>query len=205
MYKVFYLSKEIIFIQSKKEIIVSSSDIMINSKKKDVLSKAYQTFISSEKNGRLVFLCSENVHLVFEKFIGLFTGIEAAGGLVTNEQEALLMIFRMGKWDLPKGKIEKGELPETAAIREVEEETGMSSLRIIEDLDPTFHIYYVNNEKFLKTTFWYKMDCLDHRMPTPQIEEGITTAKWLDKDEVNEAMNNTYDSLKGLLERYLEI
>jgi hypothetical protein len=205
MYKVFYLSKEIIFIQSKKEIIVSCSDVTINSKKKDVLSKAYQAFISSEKNGRLVFLCGENVNMVFEKFIALFICIEAAGGLVTNEKEALLMIFRMGKWDLPKGKIEKDESPETAALREVEEETGMSSLRIIEDLDPTFHIYYVNNEKFLKTTFWYKMDCLDHRMPTPQIEEGITTVKWLDKVGVNEAINNTYDSLKGLLEQYLEI
>ncbi len=205
MYKVFYLSKEIIFTQSKKEIIVLSNDVIVNSKKKAVLGTSFQSFINSDHGGRLIFLCAENKNIIFEKFISLFNNIHAAGGLVTNEQKDLLMIYRLGKWDLPKGKIEKGESPEMAAIREVEEETGMSSLRIIEDLDPTFHIFYVNNEKFLKTTFWYKMNCLDNRMLTPQTEEGITSAEWLDKDGVSKAMENTYDSLKGLLQLYIEI
>lgn len=204
MYKVFYLSKEIIFIKSNNEIVVSSSDVIIEVKNMDVLSVAYQAFINEDGIGKLIFVCFKNMNEVFKKFTSLFKNIEAAGGLVKNERNELLMIFRLGKWDLPKGKIESDESPEMAAMREVNEETGMNSLQIVQALESTYHIYYVSNKKFLKTTYWYEMDCRDQKIPTPQTAEGITMVEWLGESGVRTAMKNTYDSLLVLIELYLK-
>lgn len=125
--------------------------------------------------------------------------IEAAGGLVKNENGELLMIFRSGKWDLPKGKIEKNEKPEEAAVREVEEECGISGLTIIRPLESSFHTYIHKEKTVLKKTYWYEMRCTDKSPLIPQTEEGITDVRWMNPQEVEKAMENTFRSIEEVV------
>lgn len=125
--------------------------------------------------------------------------IIAAGGLVQNLKGEFLFIFRRGKWDLPKGKTEKGEKIEDAAIREVQEECGISELKIIRPLLKTFHTYELKGKKILKETHWFLMKTNWQGKLIPQNEEDITEAIWVDKKIVKELLENTYDSIKEVV------
>ena len=125
---------------------------------------------------------------------------KAGGGLVYNKNGAVLFIFRNGKWDLPKGGIEKGELIEATAIREVEEETGVTGLTITEKLQKTYHIFRRNGKYKLKITHWYEMKTDFEGTPMGQIEEGIEKVAWLNPDQIKEALQNSYENIKLLFE-----
>jgi 8-oxo-dGTP pyrophosphatase MutT (NUDIX family) len=114
----------------------------------------------------------------------------------------LLMIFRNGKWDLPKGKIEANEEKDTAAIREVYEECGVAKLEIVEGPFTTYHVYPYYDQQVLKFTYWYKMNCDDDVVPKPQLEEGITEAKWLSYEEVENSIGKAYVSIAHLIKQY---
>ncbi|MBU1013019.1 MAG: NUDIX domain-containing protein [Bacteroidetes bacterium] len=204
MYKVFYLTKEIIFDQDIKKLNVLVDDLIVEVNNDEVMRKEYQQFIFSEIYSRLIFLCGENLDLSFNFFKNSFEKIEAAGGFVRNDRNDLLMIFRLGKWDLPKGKIEKNETSENAALREVSEETGLKSLQIIAPLNPTYHLYMYGNKHFLKKTYWYEMNCTDLTIPTPQTNEGISKVEWMNREGMKFAMQNTYSSLIDLMNLYLK-
>lgn len=204
MYKVFYLTKEIIFVQDIKGLNVLADDLIVEVNNDEDMRNEYQQFIFSENYSRLIFLCGENVALNFKFFNNSFEKIEAAGGFVRNDRNDLLMIFRLGKWDLPKGKIEKTETSENAALREVSEETGLKSLQIIAPLNPTYHLYMYGNKHFLKKTYWYDMSCNDLNSPRPQTNEGISKVEWMNREGVKFAMQNTYSSLIDLMNLYLE-
>jgi 8-oxo-dGTP pyrophosphatase MutT (NUDIX family) len=140
---------------------------------------------------------------LWEIFRAQFRLIRAAGGVVYKNDEALI-IFRNGKWDLPKGKIEKGETPEEASLREVEEECGLTDLKIRKRLDPTYHIYkneHMDSSKewILKETSWFAMEYSGSKIPEPQTEEGITDVKWIGTDEISLILANTWDSLIPLI------
>ncbi|MEM6684713.1 MAG: NUDIX domain-containing protein [Bacteroidota bacterium] len=124
--------------------------------------------------------------------------VEAAGGLVQNDQNETLFIFRNGKWDLPKGKTEKGENIEETAIREVEEETGVTGLTITEFLMQTYHIFKRNGEYRLKLTHWYKMQTLYNGELSPQLEEDILQVVWKNETETKTALENSYENIKLL-------
>ena len=130
--------------------------------------------------------------------------IQAAGGIVWNSERELLMIFRRGKWDLPKGKMEAGESIETAALREVEEESGIGKLRLIEKFDTTYHIYPEREKWLLKQTHWYEMISQDKGKTVPQISEGITEVSWIPRNQIPEKAKNTYASMRELINRVLE-
>jgi 8-oxo-dGTP pyrophosphatase MutT (NUDIX family) len=123
---------------------------------------------------------------------------KAGGGLVYNKNGAVLFIFRNGKWDLPKGGIEKGEEIEDTAIREVEEETGVTGLTITGKLQKTYHVFKRNGRYKLKITHWYEMKTDYEGTPTGQIEEGIEKVAWLNPDEIKEALKNSYENIKLL-------
>jgi hypothetical protein len=146
----------------------------------------------------------ENIEEIWEDFTHMFKVIEAAGGLVKNKNNELLFIRRMGKWDLPKGKIEKGESLEQAALREVEEETGLKELILEEFLNNTFHIYTERNgEKILKTTYWFKMTYVGNSQPIPQKEEGISEVSWKNEEMINnEVMRMTFENIRLILDDY---
>jgi 8-oxo-dGTP pyrophosphatase MutT (NUDIX family) len=125
-----------------------------------------------------------------------FKYIEAAGGKVINRNNNVLIIHRFGKPDLPKGKIEQGELPEQAAIREVIEECGISEVKIVEELNPSYHIYLIEEQRVLKKTFWYLMKYNGNEVLKPQTNEGISKAEWCNNQILSEYQELTYDSLK---------
>jgi len=131
-----------------------------------------------------------------------FELIDAAGGIVKNSNGETLMIFRRGMWDLPKGKVEQEESTEETAIREVKEECGIESLEIVKELIPTYHTYEMNGTKYLKTTYWFEMRSDDEDLK-PQIEEDISTVKWMNQLELEGIVGDTYNSLKELLVHYL--
>ncbi len=125
--------------------------------------------------------------------------IIAAGGLVKNSEGKFLFIFRRGKWDLPKGKVEKGEKMEDAAIREVQEECGIEDVEIIQPLTKTIHTYELNGEKILKETHWFLMKTNFEKKLIPQKEEDITKAIWADKKKVEELLKKSYETIREVV------
>lgn len=125
---------------------------------------------------------------------------KAGGGLVYNKKGEVLFIFRGGKWDLPKGGIEKGEAIETTAMREVTEETGVNELRITKKLQKTYHIFKRNGVYKLKITHWFEMQSNFEGIPVGQLEEGIEKAIWIHPNEIQNTLNNSYENIKLLFE-----
>ena len=131
------------------------------------------------------------------RFAQDFRIIHAAGGIVADENDDVLMIFRYGCWDFPKGKVEEGEDWETAALREVEEETGLHGITLAEPLPNTYHTYLLHGTPILKITHWYAMHAPQQSL-TPQTEEDISQAVWVPREEVAERLRDSYLSLKEL-------
>jgi len=131
----------------------------------------------------------------WESFCANHMLIEAAGGLVYNDKNQLLMIFRNGRWDLPKGKLEVGENIEQCAMREVEEECGVSGLIITQQLQETYHTYEINGQKILKRTYWFEMKSSFKGNLTPQNKEGITVAVWVDEQDIAEKLENSFGNI----------
>lgn len=125
---------------------------------------------------------------------------KAGGGLVYNKRGEILFIFRSGKWDLPKGRTEKGEDIEATAMREVEEETGVNKLRITKKLQKTYHIFRRNGNYRLKITHWFEMISDYEGIPVGQLEEGIEKAVWLSPGEIKGALKKSYENIKLLFE-----
>lgn len=128
-----------------------------------------------------------------------FTVIQAAGGVIRNEKEETLMIFRRGVWDLPKGKKEEGEPPETCAVREVMEETGLSKVRLKDLLKMTYHTYSLFGKEILKETYWYRMEAPSDQPLLPQTEEDIHRIEWVGASGFDEKLSNTFPSIKDVL------
>ena len=149
----------------------------------------------------------ENIDEVWEDFSHMFKVVEAAGGVVENKNKEILFIYRIGKWDLPKGKIEKDESLENAAIREIEEETGLSELILEEFLNNTFHIYKERNgEKILKTTYWFRVKHVGDEVPKPQVEEGISAVSWKDEFSIHkEVFPNTFENIKLIVNDFWKV
>ncbi len=144
-------------------------------------------------------LISDDVEFAFLDVCTHFAIVEAAGGVVFNANNEVLLIKRLGKWDLPKGKMEGEETNEQSAIREVEEECGITGLTIEKALTDTFHVYKLKNFFHLKITHWYTMHVDGVPELTPQKEESITQAIWKPWAEVNPDTLDTYISIAELL------
>lgn len=129
--------------------------------------------------------------------------IVAAGGLI-KKQNQYLFIKRLGKWDLPKGKLEKNESPEAGAIRECEEECGIENLNIIKELPSTFHIYEYKNSYALKESKWFLMETKYSKKLTPQLEENITEVDWYNQNDIEtKILVNTYPTIYDLINKAL--
>lgn len=128
--------------------------------------------------------------------------IPAAGGVALNSSNEVLVIFRNAKWDLPKGKLEEGESIQQAAVREVQEETGLVDVRLISRLPNTYHTYTIKDKRVLKETYWYLMASNDRALK-PQIKEGITEVKWLPKSGLESLFSNTYGNIKIILKEIM--
>jgi len=125
---------------------------------------------------------------------------KAGGGLVFNKKGEVLFILRNGKWDLPKGGIERDEEITATAMREVLEETGVDKLEITRKLQKTYHIFKRNGKYKLKITHWFEMQTTFDGIPFPQANEGIEKAVWLNPEQIKEALENSYENIKLLFE-----
>lgn len=129
-----------------------------------------------------------------------FRIVEAAGGLV-RKRDKFLLIFRLGKWDLPKGKLEKGEKAKIAAVREVMEECAVEA-ELIDKLCTTWHTYMQEGKRILKKTTWYNMNCLNDANMEPQYIENIEDIRWMTIDQADHALKNSYRSIQGVMESW---
>ncbi len=143
-----------------------------------------------------IIFYSKSISSDWLKVINSFNLIEASGGVVKNNYNDFLFIFKNGKWDLPKGKIDSGENPEKAAIREVNEETSLLELEMMCFVTNTYHLYK-QGSIILKKTFWFLMKAHNFQEMKPQKEEGITDLKWFSKKD----FPSTYNSIKYVLSK----
>jgi 8-oxo-dGTP pyrophosphatase MutT (NUDIX family) len=198
MVKVFSSNKTICLTSNLLDYQQKQDTMLVKIHSLDELQMMYHELIS-KNHFHEVYYFHENEKLLLASFLESFKIIPAAGGLVRNKKGQYLFIFRNGKWDLPKGKIEKGEGIMTAAIREVEEECGIKKLSIGKEIESTYHIYHINDKAVLKRTYWFEMLCEDESPLIPQAEEGITDVKWFSENDLNMVLENTFDSIKEVM------
>lgn len=200
MYKVFINDQAITF--SSQEPAFQGKDVLLLNTQSEWTPLK---LVDKAASGTSVVLISDSPEKNLKTFIKEFQLIRAAGGVVRKDELSgpVLMIFRIGKWDLPKGKIDKGENKEQAAIREVEEECGVTGLSIVKSLPDTFHLYKVRGTWLLKQTFWYEMICSGGDELKPQREENILEARWMNEKELMFILPLCFSSIRNLLENYL--
>jgi len=129
----------------------------------------------------------------------LYEPIAAAGGVVEDEQGRILMMYRHGRWDLPKGKLDPGESLETCALREVQEETGLKEVSLRQPICDTYHVYQQNSHRLLKKTSWFTMSGDSKGRLFPQIEEGITDLRWVEQKDLGPLIFKSYEAVREVL------
>lgn len=201
MNKVFIMDRPL-YLFCDKSRQATDFDFFTTYSTKEELKKSIALFEADEslKSMGILFETEKQKEMAL---FSIFKVIEAAGGIVKNKEGKILFIFRHGKWDLPKGKIEKGEKEKEAALREVEEECGITDLSLEEKFIITYHTYHLKGYNCLKISHWYKMKYNGNSMQLiPQLAEGITDARWMNKFEIEEAMKNTFSSIFEVMKKY---
>ena len=190
------------------KVFVNDIPIILSTKKH--IGEKYVTFpIKEAKFKRIIKKINKGklfyVHLYHEKEEKLLKHlfkklpvVVAGGGLVLNAQKEVLFIYRNGRWDLPKGKIEKGESIEDGAIREVQEETGVEDLKITKFLQQTYHVFQRKGRYKLKVTHWYEMTTNYSGELIPEEKEGIEKVKWKNREKSRKALQKSYANIKLL-------
>lgn len=192
MYKVFVNDCPIILTENNKISTIYKKVSFKSSEIKLVIADLFEKKISG-----ICFICND-LDADWQLFKSCFKIEKAAGGKVFNLKNEVLFIYRLNKWDLPKGKLEEGESIQNCAIREVQEECGIKDLTISSFLGETYHIFEKKNKMILKITFWYLMNTNFEGILTPQVEEDIEQAVFKNKEEVHNALENTYGNIKLL-------
>jgi len=195
-----------VFVNESPIIITSSLNKENNYPVYPFKEVIFKDLIAQLKNNFLtgIILYSTDLEHDWRIFTENLKVVPAAGGLVLNTHKEVLFIYRNDTWDLPKGKIEKGESIETAALREVEEECGIFNLSLDKKLLTTYHIYDQNG-LHLKETHWFLMHSNYKKELIPQLEEGITQVVFKNKTEIEAAFQNTYANIKLVYDTYQEI
>jgi 8-oxo-dGTP pyrophosphatase MutT (NUDIX family) len=194
MYKVFvndkplFLTNQVVKETDFQLFLLESVDI------KQIIVKMFQNKIQK------AFLYHPDEKEILTKLKEKIPAVKAGGGLVFNKNGEVLFIFRNGKWDLPKGGTEKGEVIEETAIREVEEETGVTGLKITQKLQKTYHVFKRNGRYKLKITHWFEMKTDFEGTPVGQEDEGIEKVAWLNPEQIKEALGNSYENIKLLFQ-----
>ena len=200
-----------IYVNKTKVVLLSTADLSLAPhSSKEILISNYSGKIKNifnyldmfEKSSRIkqCYIHFDDYGRLKEDFISVFRKVPAGGGLVMNEKEEILFIFRRGYWDLPKGKIDEGETKKEAALREVKEETGVKGLELGSKLIVTNHTYKDKKKRrCIKKSHWYKMSCKDQIL-IPQVEEDIIEAKWMTLSEFDELGGPVYKSISDVLD-----
>lgn len=192
MYKVFVNDIPII-LSTIKELGDKYTSIPIKEVK-------FKRIIKKINKGELLFvnLYHSNEKKLLKHLFKKLPVVTAGGGMVLNEANEVLFIYRNGRWDLPKGKIEKDESLEEGAIREVEEETGVKNLEITRFLQKTYHVFQRKGKYKLKVTYWFEMKTDYTGELVPEESEGIMKVKWKDREKAQKALKKSYANIKLL-------
>lgn len=201
MYKVFINNKPLIFTD------LESDTTLWSGKNKTLVGhyagkqKFLYSFIDTLEHSPhydCIVLQAADVDKMWADFQAIYKIIEAAGGVVYNETGAVLLIFRLKTWDLPKGKIDEGETPEVAAVREIQEETGLNVVKLGDFICHTFHTYEHKGKRVLKKTHWFKMSTTEEKL-TPQYSEDIECAEWRNVQDFLQSKPTIYPSILDVL------
>ncbi len=205
MYEVFFNDRKIVIAEPGEITISKSTQTIDNLATTEAVKTWFIQF--SESNLTEIVLFASSPKLFFETvFQPAFYSIPAAGGVVVRGGK-ILFIFRNKKWDLPKGKIDAGETPREAALREVAEECEIAGHKIVKQLPSTFHIFKSPYKKLkgkwiFKETFWFEMEYSGSENGTPQTEEDITEVRWFNPDNLDTVLANTYANLRRIILLY---
>ena len=194
MYKVFVNESPLILTNKLSETIKGKYFLLNESSINEAIGAL------AKKKLKKAYIYHPNKEEIIKKFTKKIPLVIAAGGVVTNKEGKVLFIYRNDKWDLPKGKLDKGESIEEAAVREVEEETGVRGLKIENFLKTTYHIFKRNNVYKLKEVHWFAMKTSFKGELVGQKEEGIEKVKWKGPEKIREALQNSYINIKILFE-----
>jgi hypothetical protein len=198
MYKVFFNDRTVFFGDDFSRAFTKHKGLFYKYNNFIELSELVGLFDSLTQIKNL-YILHDNILMVFEEFKSCFTVIQAGGGVVLNDRGEFLMIHRKGTWDLPKGKLENGEDFRSAAYREVEEETGLTGLEVVEPLVSTYHTYHLKDKHILKKTKWFEMFYKGNAEPRLQIKEGITDYRWVVPGNTGSIRENSYASILDVL------
>lgn len=197
--KVFIKDKVILFTDSMNVPIREKNVLFYRYQGMKHLLLEFEHFLKTKKINTLIVYRKKNADQLFKAFIGSFKLTQAAGGAVLSKKEEVLMIFRHGRWDLPKGKKNKGERNRETATREVMEETGLQQLEVKDKLLLTYHFYRRNKRLIIKETHWFKMKAKRSQELSPAMEEGIEKVKWIPYDKARKKSNKTFRSITEVL------
>ncbi len=198
MYKVFFKDRTVYFGDDFSKIFERNSGLFYRYNNIHELTELVHAFYFLKRIDKL-FIFHTDILTLFDEFKACFNYIEAGGGVVINEKGEFLVIKRDGVWDLPKGKLEKKENFESAALREVEEETGLDKLKIKRPILSTYHTYQLSDDMVLKKTKWYEMSYKGDKEPVPEIKEKITETRWVRPGNTDFIRKNTYSSVLDVL------
>ena len=197
MYKVYIENSALIF-TSKEPERADGEVLRVTAHDAITFTKLLQKLQFTKK----LYVISADTERTFADFCTSMHFIQAGGGVVTNAAGAVLMIFRNGRWDLPKGKLEAGEQIEQCAVREVSEECSLpqDALNRGELITQTYHCYLLHDRWVLKRTTWYAMHYEGAAVPRPQTVEGITRAEWVTRETLPEELRNTYFTIRDVFQ-----
>jgi 8-oxo-dGTP pyrophosphatase MutT (NUDIX family) len=195
-YRVYFDDRSLFILHTTNKIHIADA---LNIGFKDDSDILYAIKEMDERNATCVAIRAEDTAAAFSSFKSKFQFIQAGGGLVKNEKDEYLFIFRRGKWDLPKGKLDEGETISECAVREVQEETGLVNVLLQDHLVDTWHVYHERGKFILKESVWFNMSCHSAQELKPQTEEDIHDIKWLRKEEWITIYDNTFPSIKDVL------
>lgn len=199
--KIYYNDKQLILSTDKEEYINEHPEagqyVFYSGSTPKSFNQALQQLERPGVNGVIIEDISSDSLL--SQLNVMYHTIDAGGGLVYNELGELLMIFRRGKWDLPKGKLDNGEDIATCALREVKEETGLEQVTLGDKIGETYHIYSQKGEHILKRSTWYKMHGNSVDKLKPQKEEDILEARWVSKEDLLPIAARSYALVREIL------
>lgn len=200
MYKVFIADRPLI-IKRRQDATVELRDghLHFHASTAEELARIVH-LLEEDKDIRAVYVYNSDPTKLYQEFENLFTVVTAAGGFVRNAEGEALFIHRRGHWDLPKGKIDRGESIEDAALREVHEECGIGDLTIVNALPTTYHVYREGDQHILKPTFWFAMYTSSDEALTPQTNEGIVEARWVARQHWRELVKHSFENIVELVE-----
>ena len=198
MYKVFFNDRTVYFGDNFPRAFERNKGLFYKYDNLQELNELIELFSAVDLINSL-YIFHEDMLMVIEEFKACFKVLEAGGGLVFNKEGKFLAILRNGVWDLPKGKLEKGEGFPEAALREVEEETGLKGLVLKEPLMSTYHTYRLKGKKVLKKTRWFQMEYGGSDPPVLEAGEGISDYRWVEPGQSDFIRQNTYASILDVL------